>query len=199
MAGERRNQTGGLTIVAIDPGDVHTGIAVIEVHGKISLWSTMVAYSDEDYLRPVSIVENVLKRPTPTYLAMENFNFRAVGHQSGSKGLTPRLIGALEYLAKIYKIPPAFFFPPGNIEKDLKGLHLYEILDMWNWPYHRYAEHGRSAWRIMGMTILNHFPELHCLLDADVKVVPCVREKDHLFTGEHRWDFITPQIKVRVP
>ena len=153
---------GSMTLVGIDPGDRFTGVASIEIRGSWSIWRSGVFQSDEDYLAPVFMLEEALRSLIGPFIALEDFRIRAVGHQTFARPYTPRLIGAIEYMARQVKCP-VMFIPPGSIDRDLEA---FGIRDRIRWMTQGgTGDHAQSAWRLIGHMILQEFQFLEYLLD----------------------------------
>lgn len=148
--------------VAVDPGEVHVGIASL--------------YIDDDQF---TVDCGVLHRPSRSFaelvdqvmqhldegaewtsmLLVESYQARAVGHQRFSAGETLQLVGALRYATERESQHFATIMP-GNARKDLDAMKLTPLLDEWI-PTPRPAkwEHAYSAWRVLGRFMLGHDTE----------------------------------------
>lgn len=158
------------TIIAIDPGERWTGIAVMQVMPELSVWLFGVLDSRKDYLRPVTVLESVLSRTPNPFLVLEDYRVRPVGHQRFTRGITLRAIGALEYVARRSEVEQTKI-PPGNIDQELNRLGIDRILRRWrkNWTRVTNWEHGRSAWRLMGQHVLRHCPDHGVFFDRSIE------------------------------
>lgn len=194
-----------MILLAIDPGDRWTGIASIEVRGSRSIWRTGVLDSEDDYLRPVSWIVDIIEGfdANDMLLTIEDFRVRSVGHQSFNAMMTPRLIGAIDYATRGILKRPMKYISPGDIEGDIEKLGLTTILSEWakHWPPSGRSdwEHARSAWRLLGLTILEH-SDLHYLITE-----PHLRYRPRRSRGETLWtrqldtkkDLWAPPLRLR--
>jgi hypothetical protein len=158
--------------IAIDPGERWCGLAVLEREEKPRddqfLWYAHTCVLDKQNRegrkrnwRVLDLVATLLGRQG--ILIMEDYRARPVGHQAFSGGETFRMLGALEYCAKMHA-SQWFFYPPGPPMDDLGHLHLLPVLDAWrvrSWPTPNNPEwnHAFSAWRVLGMHLMKTSPE----------------------------------------
>lgn len=163
MARQDRNQAGGLTIIAVDPGDRFYGIASVELKGrKHSVWRTGTL-DTLDHLIIARFLDHVLGSTLDAFISIEDFRNRPVGHQAFARPSVPRSTGAIEFMALHHKAPVRLI-PPGNIKKDLEGFGMTKVV---NWlTTGMKGDHAQSAWRILCQTILKYHPELEYILNS---------------------------------
>lgn len=142
-----------MKIVAVDPGDRWVGIVRLYINGAECLATARVL--DRVEYDTLSHVAARVFAYRPETIVVESYQARAVGHQRFSAGSTPRLIGALEYVAEQKGVRFAEV-APGNPDQELPYLPLWPMLT--HWRAYRSGErewrHADAAWRVLQRYLL---------------------------------------------
>lgn len=166
MARQSRRST--LSIVAVDPGDVWTGIAELRIEHQLNtshhLWKASTRVLNGKVRTLAHVVDDVL-RSGPTTVVVENYQQRPVGHQRFHASTTTKIIGALEYLSEREGIG-WHLVPPGNPAAELpQMLPFWKMLRSWSTLHdasnHVNWIHAMAAWRVMGRWMIGTLPELY--------------------------------------
>lgn len=142
--------------IGLDPGDAWLGFAVLDAPDETTLFTTcgVLHVPSRGGLMPVT---REIRGWLPAFVVSEDFRLRGLGHQQWSRGMTARLLGALQFAVEDYDSDWSTV-DAGDPIKDLKALGADRWIDRWSptWPRERAAEwkHARSAWRAVGMHLL---------------------------------------------
>lgn len=169
-------------IIAIDPGDVHVGYAILERDEHESRATMGVLHRPaRDFVQLVETLAPLEENQFVSDIVVESFQHRPVGHQRFDTGETLQLIGALRFQTERQSIRYATV-PPGNIE-DLQRLFFARYLDKWVPSTRRplEAKHAWSAWRVMMHFLMQVDPDYLMRLrkNAVFKTVEVVSRPRH--------------------
>lgn len=148
------------SFLAIDPGDVHVGFALLERESPRSFYLSMGVLHREsrDFVDLVESLGTLAGRVQ--HVIVEDYRVRPVGHQRFNHGATLRLLGAIEYVVSATTSASFSSVAPGN-SRDLEQLRLDRVLDAWREsfairPNATHWRHADSAWRALGMYASMH-------------------------------------------
>lgn len=155
-----------MRIVGIDPGERWTGFAVLDL-SMTAPWRAQAGVLDasEDLYRVTDRARYL--SPPDSHVAIEEYHVRPAGHQQWTRAMTVRLIGSIEYALR-ESTAKTFFYPAGDASKDLGLLNISRSIMSWkreHWtPRKKQWSHALSAWRILGLHMLDHFPDALAIL-----------------------------------
>lgn len=142
-----------MTLIGVDPGEVHTGVVILH-RGEAK---SFIVNNNGDLYLPARWLN--LREDDSLYLVVEDYRVRPVGHQKFTDAKTARLIGALAFLSE----RKGWGFSLVNPESPdkLVGLGLFKAAKA-SQPKDMSAKlwvHVLSAWRIVGYYLLTHDPD----------------------------------------
>lgn len=148
--------------VGIDPGESWCGFAALDVVERTIRVEarTYSVTARNGWLHMAHDLLDLLPHNRPTHIIAEDFRIRHSGHQRFSHGDTLRFLGALEFGVKSIDAFQFFLVPAsdhGEREtRELFGRVLSNYRDRWPRANHRAWDHCLSAWRVIGLHLLQH-------------------------------------------
>jgi hypothetical protein len=181
-----------IRFIALDPGDVWCGYAMLEYDPEGLL--------DHRYFLTEARVFHVPSRRTlldavsdilyglPAIVIAEDYAVRPVSFNRFSKGSTLRLLGALEFKTQQY-LAQWNTVPAGPWERDLPKLsgNMFDIWTQdWYQPKRAAWGHAKSAWRVMFMYLMKCYPQVAMTLRSDECTAQYKRIRSVLYSTDRR-------------
>lgn len=158
-------------VLAYDPGDRWVGFALLDASITEPHTLIVVAGVYDREQGSYNAVEDlkVLSRGNCA-VVIEEYRVRPTGFNSFYDGATPKLIGALEYVAG----PPVYYAPtadPSAITQTPLGRHVLAWKSRWPKRGAARWHHAVSAWRVLGHYLLVEEPQMLSVIEQGVTVL----------------------------
>ena len=167
--------------IGIDPGEAHLGFAALEVTqgGEVRVEARTYNVEVRGYIQMAADIMDLLPHAKRTHIVCEDFRIRRAGHQTGSAGVTLRLLGALEFgTSQVREFSFSTVPPNDNMEaetRELFGRVLFNYRNHWPKSRHSAWRHCLSAWRVLGHHLFMTERELLLALHKKKRSHTCSR------------------------
>jgi hypothetical protein len=189
--------------MGIDPGDVWTGYAKLDIQGSM-YYAHMGVVSRNEY-EFADYIDMLVPAYTPKNnqtIVAESYQFRQQGFNTFNRGATPRLIGGLQYASAKAGHTWVEIAPKDPTKASLAQFGIGRYLERWAEYYPTPGDnrwnHAMSAWRVLCQYLLMR--GTHELSKLRTKTIPPLRPCEPILHGfVNRNELMAPTVCWEIP